>query len=119
MLTSKAAIEIDSFILEIPYSLDSLEELGIVLEKYQLKDSRDYLPDPNFPYIRLCNAITRGSDKDITTFQELALEMRLLRSELCNISSRPTSLVDLRTTLCNLSAEFRADSQTKRYGLAA
>jgi len=100
------AIEIDNYLLGRNYDFNHVRELAGILEKYQLKDTDTALTEPNFPYLPLWRAVRRNSDKDIRWMSELALEMRLLRSELGDVPANSKKLEELHSLLCDFSREF-------------
>ena len=71
-----------------------------------MKDTDTALTEPNFPYLPLWRAVRRNSDKDIRWMSELALEMRLLRSELGDVPANSKKLEELHSLLCDFSREF-------------
>jgi len=110
-LALRAATEIDNYLLGRNQDFSHLQELAGILGKYQLKDSHHALTEPNFHYLPLWRAIRTNSDKDTRKYSELALEMRLLRSELEDIPDESKRLEEMRTFLCNLSGEFFNEQQ--------
>jgi len=105
-LTLHGATEVDNYILGRNHNFSHVQELAVILRKYQLKDTDTALTGPHFPYLPLWRAIRKNSDKDIRRMSELALEMKLLRSELEDIPVNSKRLEELRSLLCDLSREF-------------
>ena len=104
-LALHGAIEIDNHILGRNHDFCHIQELAEILGKYQLKDTDTALTEPNFPYLPFWRAFRKNSEKDIRWLSELALEMRLLRPELNDISNSKR-LEELRNLLCSLSSEL-------------
>jgi hypothetical protein len=132
-LAIRSAIEVDNYLLGRNRDFSHLQELSGILAKYQLRDSDTSLTEPDFPYLPFWEALRSNSPKTIHWISELALEMRLFRSELedslayvqgNNIVARirgeeslfgegesaipvqRKNLEDLRYLLCELSKEF-------------
>lgn len=119
-LALNGALEVDNYVLGRGEGFAHVQELTEILGKYQLKDTDTSLTEPNFPYMPLWRAVRKNSDKEIRWMSELALEMRLLRSELEEI---PTSkkLEELRDVLNDFSREFLRErcEQDRSYRLVA
>ena len=103
-LTSRASIEIDTFICGKNIGFNHVKEFAEILEEYQLKDTDKSLV--KFPYMAFWKGIKKNSDKTIRYISDLALEMNLFKNEIKNISSNPEKLKELCFGLCNLSREF-------------
>lgn len=102
---SNFAIDVDNYILGRNSNLDGAKFISELLKKYQLDDTKR-VPMGHFAdlYVPLWNAARKNSGKEINTSSELALEMRLLRSELDNIYSSKR-LEELRDFLVYFSSE--------------
>jgi hypothetical protein len=115
-LADMGVIEIDSYLFNNKNNdFSNVQELAGILKKSQLKDTDNDYASSVFPYHPFWKAIKKNSDKDIKHFSELALEMRLLRSELNDIPSNPEKLKELRSALNELSREFRFEEYLKKY----
>ena len=102
-LASEAAVDIDNYINGRSEELKSVRELTNVLKQYQLKDIRD------FELMPLWKAMVKNSDKEIRYYPELALELKLVTSELENISDNPNPKTLSETVipfLCDYSREL-------------
>ena len=66
---------------------DHTKELVNILKKYQLTDTSGFEERYRFPYIPIRRCMIGNSNKKLAKYPELALEMRLLRSELEHITS--------------------------------
>ncbi len=110
-LTLRGAIEIDNYLLGRNHDFDHVQELTGILQKYQLKDTDTILTEPHFPYLPLWRAVRKNSDKNISRIPDLALEMRLLRSELEDVPVSSKRLEELRSLLCDFSREFSYEQQ--------
>src|SRR3989338_4231329 len=111
LLALDGAIEIDNYLLKRNHDFGQVQELAGILEKYQLKDIDTALTEPNFPYLTLWRAVIKNSDKNIRHISELALEMRLLRSELEVVPANSKRLEELRSLLCNFSRECSKEQE--------
>jgi len=105
-LALRGAIEVDNHLLGRSQNFSHVQELVGILEKYQLKDTDTALTEPIFPYLPILRVIRKSSDKNLRWMSELALEMRLLRSELGDIPDNSKRLEELRSLLCDFSKEF-------------
>src|SRR3989338_4107524 len=114
-LSLHGAIEIDNYVLGRNHDFSHVQELAGILEKYQLKDTDNALTEPHFPYLPLWRAVRKNSDKDIRWMSELALEMRLLRSELGDVPANSKRLEELRSLLCDFSREFSNEQHQYYY----
>ncbi len=119
LLALDGAIEIDNYLLGRNSDFSHVHEFAEILEKYQLKDTDTALSEPYFPYLSLWRSMRKNSDKMVQFHSELALEMRLLRSELENIPANPQKLKELRSLLCDLSREFSYEQNNADYKLVA
>ena len=125
MKLAEAAIDLDNYYAGRNSNLntaeDTVKELTNMLQKYQLKDTDNCsINDFIDFYEPLSKAIRKNSDKEIKNISELALEMRLLRSELENIKPNQKRSEDLVSFLCDLSSEFMKMNHYKlQYRLAA
>ena len=119
---SEAAIDLDRYIRRADHDLGNIKEIANLLEKYQLKDA-DKSFTRNFTsfYEPLWNAMKKDSCKELRYVSEIALEMRLLRSELENIPNNHKRLEELSSFLCCLSSEFlKAENyQRRQYRMVA
>ena len=86
-LALRGAEEIDNYRLGKITDFSHLQEFTGILSRYQLKDTDNALTKPNFLYLPLWRAFRNNSCKEIMNYSELALEMRLFRYELEDISS--------------------------------
>ena len=123
-LSVRGAVEIDNYILGRNHNFEHVQELTSILEKYPLKDSDTALTAPHFPYLPVTRAVQKDSDKKIKYFSELALEIKLLRSELEDVPTNSKKLEEFRSLLCDFSREFsnerhRYGYQDRRLGLVA
>lgn len=100
-LTIRGAIEIDNHILGKNADFKHVKEFYQILEKYQLKDTDNAFITQNFPYLSIWNVSKQNSDKEVRIFSELALEMRLLQSELKQVPTDLTKMAEIRDLLCN------------------
>lgn len=114
-LSLEGAIEIDNHLLGNNDDFSHVKELTKILEKYQLNDDDSFLTKYDFPYLPIWRAFKKNSDKNIQFIPELALEMRLFRSDLEIIPSDYKRLEDFRTLLCDLSKEFFNDRYQHNY----
>jgi len=114
-LSLHGAIEIDNHLLGRNHDFSHVQELAGILEKYQLKDTDTALTELHFPYLPLWKAVRKNSDKDIRWMSELALEMRLLRSELKDVPTNSKRLEELSSLLCDLSREFSNEQYQYNY----
>jgi hypothetical protein len=110
-LTIRGAIEIDNHILRRNNDFSHIQELAKILEEYQLQDTDKAPTETHFPYLTFWKATQRKSDKKIKNHSELALEIRLLKSELEDIPTNPKRLEKLSSFLCDFSTELLSTEQ--------
>lgn len=108
-LALRGAIEVDNHTLGKNDDFSHVLEMAEILERYQLKDTGSIPFD--FPYDAILRVVRTSSDKEIRLNSELALEMRLLKSELSDILEKPEAAREL---LCELSNEFLSGRQALR-----
>lgn len=114
-LSLHGAIEIDNHLLGRNHDFNHVQELTEILGKYQLKDTDTVLTEPDFPYLPLWRAVRKNSDKDFSLISELALEMRLLRSELEDVPTNYKRLEELSSLLSDFSTELSSEQQQYNY----
>jgi len=114
-LALHGAMEISNCLLGRNHDFSHVQELAGILEKYQLKDTDTCLTEPNFPYLPLWRAIKKNSDKEIKYSSELALEMRLLKSELKDVPANSKRLDELHSLLLDFSREFSNEQDQYDY----
>jgi hypothetical protein len=106
-LSLRSATEIDNYLLEKDPGFGHTEELIGILERYQLKDTDNWRTERLFPYTALRRVMKRGSEKELRYYSELALEMRLLRSELEGVPGADREKLEgLRSLLLEMSRGF-------------
>lgn len=105
-LASRGAIEIDNYLLGRNHDFSHVQEWAEILGNYQLKDTDTALTEPNFPYLPFWRAVRKNSEKDIKQYSELALEIRLLKSELGDVPANSKILEELRSLMVDFSREF-------------
>lgn len=107
-LALEGALEIDSYLQGKNNNFSHAQELTDILEKYKLKDNDTCFTEPYFPYLPLWRTMRKSSDKDLRTYSELALEIKLFVSELKCIPNS-NNLEEVSSVLCDLSREFLSE----------
>lgn len=107
-LTLRGATEIDNFMLNKGKEFDHVQEFAGILERHQLRENHLLSSQFQFLYPCMWSVMRYSSDKELRFVPELALEMRLLRSELQDVAKlQPKKLAELRSLLLDFSEEFR------------
>jgi hypothetical protein len=114
-LALHGAIEIGKYLLEGNHDFSHVQELAGILERHQLEDTDTASTAHHFPYFPLWKAVRDKSNKNIRLMSELALEMRLLRSELGDVPANSKRLEELYSLLCDLSREFSNEQYRYNY----
>jgi hypothetical protein len=105
-LALRGATEIDNYLIERDNDFSHVQELAEILRKYELKNTDTFFTAPRFPYTSFWKVIKKDSNKEIRTLPELALEMKLLRSELETVPKNSERLKEIISFLCDCSQEF-------------
>ena len=105
-LSLHAALEIDNYLIGRNRDFSHTRELTQILGMYRLYDTDTALTVSSFPYLPLWRVVKQNSEKEIKQYSELALEMKLLQSELHDVPTNSPQLPTLRSFLVDLSREF-------------
>lgn len=123
-LLSEAAIDLDNYQNGRSTDLDSVKKVVGFLKKYQLKDTDKIVDNIGMHsfihfYLPLRNAVMKDTNKTIiSNTSELALEMRLLTSELEDINPDSITLSSLVSFLVDFSKEITMSKNYLRCNLS-
>jgi len=101
------AIELDMSVRGMSYDPVHLDRLNQTLSDLQLKDTDNFMTTSNYGFYSALREVSiKNSPKELKTYQELALEMKLLRMELSCATESVGRSEWARSMLVNLSREF-------------
>lgn len=110
-MSVNAAIEIDLHLRGKDDDFSCLDQLLATFGRYQLEGNDDEIARfSEFAYWALSKTVYRDSQKELHEVTELALEMRLLRSEMERYATmNRDELAELRDLCVGLSRDFQYD----------
>lgn len=94
----------------------NVQELTRILDKYHPRDRR-YFTTFSYLYSPLLPALKKDSAKEIETFEDIALEIRLLQYSLRDVPHLPREqLEEMRNFMVTLTQQFQVEWYEWHYG---